>query len=130
MGRVIRWNGADIIAHADIHAAGGPDPVAGVSGGYSQIQDEGGNLFVRTTLNFIGAGVTAADNAGTGVTDVTIPGSSGTPSGTVVSETTFGQASSAGAATAYSRGDHTHGTPAAPVQTPPTFVQVEKWGVD
>jgi hypothetical protein len=34
------------------------------------------------------------------------------PSGTVVSGTTFGQAAAAGAATTYSRGDHTHGTPA------------------
>ncbi len=36
----------------------------------------------------------------------------GVPSGTVVSETSYGQAASAGAATAYSRGDHTHGSPA------------------
>lgn len=41
-------------------------------------------------------------------------GGGGTPSNTVVSETSFGQASSAGASTNYSRGDHTHGTPAAP----------------
>jgi hypothetical protein len=41
-------------------------------------------------------------------------GGGGTPSNTVVTETAFGQASTAGAATAYSRGDHTHGTPAAP----------------
>jgi hypothetical protein len=41
-------------------------------------------------------------------------GGGGTPSNTVVTETTFGQASTAGAATAYSRGDHTHGTPSAP----------------
>lgn len=33
---------------------------------------------------------------------------------TVTSETTFGQASAAGAATTYSRGDHTHGTPTLP----------------
>jgi len=37
----------------------------------------------------------------------------GVASDTVVPETTFGQASTAGVATAYSRGDHTHGTPAA-----------------
>lgn len=41
-------------------------------------------------------------------------GGGGTPSNTVVAETTFGQASGAGASTNYSRGDHTHGTPAAP----------------
>lgn len=38
----------------------------------------------------------------------------GTPSGTVTAETSFGQASAAGAATSYSRGDHTHGTPTLP----------------
>jgi len=38
------------------------------------IQDEGTPLTARANLNFIGAGVTATDNAGTGATDVTIPG--------------------------------------------------------
>lgn len=41
-------------------------------------------------------------------------GGGGTPSNTVVTEQVFGQASNAGAATVYSRGDHTHGTMAAP----------------
>lgn len=41
-------------------------------------------------------------------------GGGGTPSSTVVSETTYSQSATAGAATAYSRGDHTHGTPALP----------------
>jgi len=41
----------------------------------------------------------------------THPGS--TPSATVVSETTYGQAPAAGVAASFSRGDHTHGTPAA-----------------
>lgn len=41
-------------------------------------------------------------------------GGGGTPSGTVVAETSYGQAATAGAATAYARGDHTHGTPALP----------------
>lgn len=45
-------------------------------------------------------------------------GGGGTPSGTVVSETAYGQSSSAGAATAYSRGDHTHGSPALSSSTP------------
>jgi hypothetical protein len=39
-------------------------------------------------------------------------GGGGTPSGTVVAETSYGQAATAGAASAYSRGDHTHGSPA------------------
>lgn len=38
-------------------------------------------------------------------------GGSGTPSSSVVSETTAGQSPSAGSATTYSRGDHTHGSP-------------------
>ena len=36
-----------------------------------------------------------------------------TPSGTVTAETGYGQASSPGVSSTYSRGDHTHGTPAA-----------------
>lgn len=39
-------------------------------------------------------------------------GGGGTPSNTVVTETGYGQASTAGVATTYSRGDHTHGSPA------------------
>ena len=38
------------------------------------VQDEGTPLTARANLNFIGAGVTATDNAGTGATDVTVPG--------------------------------------------------------
>lgn len=41
-------------------------------------------------------------------------GSGPSPSGTVTAETSYGQTANAGAATAYARGDHTHGTPAAP----------------
>lgn len=41
------------------------------------------------------------------------PGGAGTPSDSVVTETTHGQSASAGASPEYSRGDHTHGTPAA-----------------
>lgn len=41
-------------------------------------------------------------------------GGTGTPSSTVTSGTSFGQSSTAGSSTTYSRGDHAHGTPAAP----------------
>lgn len=41
-------------------------------------------------------------------------GGGGTPASTVVTETSFGQASAVGTSTDYARGDHTHGTPAAP----------------
>lgn len=47
------------------------------------------------------------------VTVGTVPASV-SPSGTVTAETSYGQASAAGAAVTYSRGDHTHGTPALP----------------
>lgn len=42
------------------------------------------------------------------------PGSVISPATTVVSETTFGQASAVGVGVLYARNDHTHGTPAAP----------------
>lgn len=42
-------------------------------------------------------------------------GASVSPSNSVVSETSFGQAASAGASATYSRGDHTHGTPSNPL---------------
>lgn len=41
-------------------------------------------------------------------------GGGGTPSNAVVAGQTYGQSTAAGAATAYSRGDHNHGTPTAP----------------
>jgi hypothetical protein len=44
-------------------------------------------------------------------------GGTGTPSSTVTASTSFGQAPAAGATTAYSRGDHVHGTPATPTKT-------------
>lgn len=58
--------------------------------------------------------LTANSIVATGVDWEPGTGGSGTPSNTVVTETNFGQASTAGALTSYSRGDHTHGTPAAP----------------
>lgn len=46
---------------------------AGAGGsGYDTIQEEGGALTARTVLNFIGAGITAADNAPSTRTDVTL----------------------------------------------------------
>lgn len=47
--------------------------------------------------------------------DLLASGTSDPPSGTVVTETAFGQASAVGVANNYSRGDHTHGTMADPV---------------
>lgn len=67
------------------HVFAGPTPsfrpltLADIPGGagYVQIKDEGIILTARTKINFIGAGVTAVDNAGTTTTDVTIPGGGG-----------------------------------------------------
>lgn len=58
---------------------GVPGPIGlrglqGPPGPINQIQDEGLNLPVQNTLNFLGSGVSAVDNPGTGATDVTIPG--------------------------------------------------------
>lgn len=53
----------------------GADGVDGVDGILSTIQDEGVSLTQRSTLDFVGAGVTAADSGGKTV--VTIPGGSG-----------------------------------------------------
>lgn len=41
------------------------------------------------------------------------PGGGGTPAGSVVTETTYGQPPAVGTSTDYARADHTHGTPAA-----------------
>lgn len=45
------------------------------SGGYDTVEDEGTPLTQRSTMNFVGAGVTAADSGG--VTVITIPGGGG-----------------------------------------------------
>jgi hypothetical protein len=75
----------------------------------------------RRELNLIeGSNVTmtVADNAGANRVDVTINsaggGGGGTPAGSVVAETSYGQASAVGVGTNYAREDHTHGTPALP----------------
>lgn len=39
---------------------------------YQTVQDEGSNLTQRTTINFIGAGITVADNSGNTSTDVSL----------------------------------------------------------
>lgn len=42
------------------------------AGGITTVQEEGSNLTNRSTINFIGGGITATDNAGSGRTDVTL----------------------------------------------------------
>lgn len=83
---------------------------------------ESGVTYIALSQRSIAGGVAALDTDGD-VTDATgakITGGGGggaSPSSTVVSETSYGQSASAGNATAYSRGNHTHGTPAAPAST-------------
>jgi len=70
-------------------------------------------------LSKVAGGQVPTYNAATGKFLPVTPAapSSGTPSGTVVAEQTFGQSSGAGSSAAYSRGDHTHGTMVQPVVT-------------
>jgi hypothetical protein len=71
-------------------------------------------------------------NATTGfveLDDTITGGGGGTPSATVVTETGYGQASTAGAAATYSRGDHTHGTPAAPPAAANSVQSETGWGI-
>ena len=53
-------------------------------------------------------------DAGTALDELGARTGAGTPSGTVTDETTWAISPTAGTASAYSRGDHTHGTPAEP----------------
>jgi hypothetical protein len=60
-------------------------------------------------------------------TPATASGGGGpSPAGSVTAETAFGQAPAAGSATAYSRADHTHGTPPDPI--PPHIANVTAHG--
>lgn len=60
--KVYFWNGS---AWRSMDAAGS-------AGGYATIQEEGSNLTARATLNFVGGGFTAADDAGNTRTNVTL----------------------------------------------------------
>jgi hypothetical protein len=51
-------------------------------------------------------------------------GGGGTPSNTVVAETSYGQASTPGAAATFSRGDHTHGSPSLTGTAPATALGI------
>jgi len=72
------------------------------------------NVFIPASAGSVDLSSLVEVQASDGTT-VSVPGGHGTPSDTVTTETSFGQAASAGASTDYARGDHTHGTPAAPV---------------
>lgn len=55
-----------------LSVVGGTLTLSSVGGVYTTIQEEGSNLTQRAKLNFVGSGLTAADNGGTLVTDVTV----------------------------------------------------------
>lgn len=74
-------NCVQIDANGNHVAASGACGIAGA--GYGTIQDEGSNLTARTTMNFIGAGVTAADDSGNSRTNITIPGGASLTQGTL-----------------------------------------------
>lgn len=68
-----------------------------------------------------GDALTAESADPEGVDWITGGGGGGSlPANTVVSETAFGQVAAAGIAATHSRGDHTHGTPAAPTVPGPS----------
>lgn len=87
----------------------GAASTAGVATAYSRGDHAHGTPALPTPAA-IGADPAGAAAAAQANAIAAIPG----PSGTVVSETAFGQAAAAGVANTTSRGDHTHGTPAAP----------------
>jgi hypothetical protein len=70
--------------------ASGPCGIAG--SGIGTVQDEGSNLTARGTINFIGAGVTGADDAGNTRTNITIPGGMTALTGDVTASGTGSQA--------------------------------------
>lgn len=92
------------------------DPSKVDVGGYTKGDVLAANAAGNLTAVPVGTNteVLTADSADAEGVDWAAGGAGGTPSNTVVAETAFGQASTAGVGTDYSRGDHTHGTPAAP----------------
>lgn len=77
-------DGIDVTAHKTRHELGGADAlnIAGLSGALADpqkvsLQDEGTLINSRAIINFVGAGVTVADDGGNSRINVTIPGGSG-----------------------------------------------------
>lgn len=131
-----RINEAGFVSYAVVPASGGPyslpsilvTPASPASPAITgvQVAADGTVAGVRPEVNFVSGSnvaIAAADNPGSGRIDVTIAasgsGGGGIPSDTVTSGTSYGLASAPGTSTTYSRGDHSHGTPAQP--TSPTY---------
>lgn len=83
-------NCAEWDASGNIVQSSGACGIAG--SGYGTIQEEGSNLTARTTMNFVGAGATAADDSGNSRTNVTIPGGMTALTGDVTASGTGSQA--------------------------------------
>lgn len=69
-GTLTSGNCAEWDASGNIVQSSGACGIAGA--GYATIQEEGSNLTARTTMNFIGDQVTAADDAGNTRTNITV----------------------------------------------------------
>lgn len=69
-GTLTSGNCAEWDASGNIVQSSGACGIAG--SGYGTIQEEGSNLTARTTMNFIGDQVTAADDAGNSRTNITV----------------------------------------------------------
>lgn len=108
--------GGDWIGDIDIHCnAARVIGIDGSDAGRIRLQAASRNSIVMGCMR-----MDAITDAGTGnqiaLNNIGGAAASGIPAAgtTVTSETTYGQSSTAGAASSYSRSDHTHGTPALP----------------
>lgn len=71
------WEYKQLVQGANVtitHGANSVTIAASGSGSGHLIKDEGSSLTARANLNFIGGGITCADNAGTTTTDCSVPG--------------------------------------------------------
>lgn len=84
-------------------------PVAWIQIGSAQA-----DAAVRALVIAAGSGVTLTTTTagGTATTTIAAAGGGGTPATTVVSATSYGQATAVGIGTAFARNDHSHGSPA------------------
>jgi hypothetical protein len=114
----------------DVPAAGGP---YWLSARMIGVPASPASLYIAVTQRGVAGGVATLDGAGQ------VPlsqlgnapsGGGGTPAGTVTTETTYGQASNPGAASTFSRGDHTHGTQALPTPAAIGAVPTSQLGVN
>jgi hypothetical protein len=74
------WEAKQLVAGSNVtitHGAGSVTIAASGSTGYGTVADEGTPVTQRSTLNFIGSGVSCVDNAGQSRTDCTISGGAG-----------------------------------------------------